>query len=108
MEKTLDTKLAALKKDPASRVFILADAKDADMAFGRPRKSGDDPQQRRLAAARAAEQRDDLALAQSERNVLQHRRAGFAGALRIGLTDVADVEQDGGGGVEHERVSGQD
>ncbi len=34
MEKTLDAKLAALKKDPNSRVFILADAKDADMAFG--------------------------------------------------------------------------
>lgn len=34
MEKTLDLKLAALKKDPASRVFILADARDADMAFG--------------------------------------------------------------------------
>ena len=34
MEKTLDVKLAALKKDPGSRVFILADAKDADMAFG--------------------------------------------------------------------------
>jgi hypothetical protein len=34
MEKSLDTKLAALKKDPGSRVFILADAKDADMAFG--------------------------------------------------------------------------
>jgi hypothetical protein len=34
MEKTLDVKLAALKKDPASPVFILADAKDADMAFG--------------------------------------------------------------------------
>lgn len=34
MEKTLDVKLAALKKDSASRVFILADAKDADMAFG--------------------------------------------------------------------------
>ncbi|MGD0730728.1 MAG: hypothetical protein ABR956_05650 [Terracidiphilus sp.] len=34
MEKTLDIKLSALKKDPASRVFILADAKDADMAFG--------------------------------------------------------------------------
>ncbi len=34
MKKTLDVKLAALKKDPASRVFILADAKDADMAFG--------------------------------------------------------------------------
>ena len=34
MEKTLEVKLAALKKDPASRVFILADAKDADMGFG--------------------------------------------------------------------------
>lgn len=34
MEKTLDVKLAALKKDPNSRVFVLADAKDADMAFG--------------------------------------------------------------------------
>ncbi len=34
MEKTLDVKLAALKNDPSSRVFILADAKDADMAFG--------------------------------------------------------------------------
>jgi hypothetical protein len=34
MEKTLEVKLAALKKDPSSNVFILADAKDADMAFG--------------------------------------------------------------------------
>jgi hypothetical protein len=34
MEKALDSKLAALKKDPCSREFILADAKDADMAFG--------------------------------------------------------------------------
>ncbi len=34
MEKTLDVKLAALKNDPSSGVFILADAKDADMAFG--------------------------------------------------------------------------
>lgn len=34
MKKTLDLKLAALKKDAASRAFILADAKDADMAFG--------------------------------------------------------------------------
>ena len=34
MEKTLDRKLAALKHDPACREFILADAKDADMAFG--------------------------------------------------------------------------
>jgi hypothetical protein len=32
--KSLDTKLAELKADPSSRVFILADAKDGDMAFG--------------------------------------------------------------------------
>lgn len=34
VEKTLDVKLAALREDPTCRVFILADAKDADMAFG--------------------------------------------------------------------------
>lgn len=32
--KSLDTKLAAIKADRANRTFILADAKDADMAFG--------------------------------------------------------------------------
>ena len=32
--KTLDTKLAELKANPSSRAFIIADAKDADMAFG--------------------------------------------------------------------------
>jgi len=34
MEKTLDAKLAALKTNPRGGEFILADAKDADMAFG--------------------------------------------------------------------------
>ncbi|MBI5385292.1 MAG: hypothetical protein HZA90_11480 [Verrucomicrobia bacterium] len=34
MTKSLDTKLAAIKASRASRAFILADAKDADMAFG--------------------------------------------------------------------------
>jgi hypothetical protein len=34
MEKSLDRKLAAIHSDPNSREFILADAKDADMAFG--------------------------------------------------------------------------
>ena len=34
MQKTLDTKLAALKLNPTGKDFILADAKDADMAFG--------------------------------------------------------------------------
>lgn len=34
MEKSLDRKLAALKADRAAREFIIADAKDADMAYG--------------------------------------------------------------------------
>jgi hypothetical protein len=34
MQKTLDQKLARILADPACRDFILADAKDADMAFG--------------------------------------------------------------------------
>ena len=34
MDKTLDRKLAAIHANPNSREFILADAKDADMAFG--------------------------------------------------------------------------
>lgn len=32
--KTLDKKLAEIRANPSSRAFILADAKDADMAFG--------------------------------------------------------------------------
>src|SRR5580704_11904841 len=32
--KSLDTKLAQVKADRAARAFIIADAKDADMAFG--------------------------------------------------------------------------
>ncbi|MBI2926981.1 MAG: hypothetical protein HYY24_14900 [Verrucomicrobia bacterium] len=34
MTKSLDNKRAEIKANPASRAFILADAKDADMAFG--------------------------------------------------------------------------
>src|SRR5260370_12312188 len=32
--KSLDTKLAEIKSNRSSRAFIIADAKDADMAFG--------------------------------------------------------------------------
>src|ERR1700757_5480424 len=32
--KALDSKLAEIKAQPRSHAFILADAKDADMAFG--------------------------------------------------------------------------
>ncbi len=34
MEKTLDRKLAQILADPTCREFIIADAKDADMAYG--------------------------------------------------------------------------
>jgi len=34
MSKSLDSKLAEVRSNPASRAFVLADAKDADMAFG--------------------------------------------------------------------------
>src|SRR4030095_14693204 len=34
MLKSLDSKLAEIRRNPLSRAFILADAKDADMAFG--------------------------------------------------------------------------
>lgn len=34
MQKSLDTKLAEVKANQSSRSFIIADAKDADMAFG--------------------------------------------------------------------------
>jgi hypothetical protein len=34
MQRTLDTKLADIHADPDTNAFILADAKDADMAFG--------------------------------------------------------------------------
>jgi hypothetical protein len=32
--KSLDAKLAEIKSNPSSNAFIIADAKDADMAFG--------------------------------------------------------------------------
>ena len=34
MEKSLDVKIAKIRANPASREFILADAKDPDMAYG--------------------------------------------------------------------------
>ena len=44
MQKSLDQKLARILADPSCRDFILADAKDADMAFGlsAPGKSRED------------------------------------------------------------------
>ena len=46
------------------------DAVDVDLAAGRPLEAGQHPQQRRLAAARAAEQAEDLLLVDVERDVV--------------------------------------
>jgi len=34
VEKSLDRKLAEIRKNRDTKTFIIADAKDADMAFG--------------------------------------------------------------------------
>ena len=34
MQKSLDSKLGEIKANPSTRAFVIADAKDADMAFG--------------------------------------------------------------------------
>ena len=34
MQKSLDTKLAEIRRNPQTRTFIIADAKDPDMARG--------------------------------------------------------------------------
>ena len=57
------------------------------LAGGRRQQAGDDAQQRRLAGAGAAEQRDHLALAQGEVDVVQHHEIGV-GVLVIGLPAV--------------------
>jgi hypothetical protein len=60
MHKSLNQKLAALHADPAGcREFILADAKDADMAFGMPStgvQRGDDGRERFRTLAEYREQ----------------------------------------------------
>ena len=70
-------------------------------ALGRAGEAGDEPQQGRLAAAGAAEQRDDLARAQGQRDVLQDRRALLARALGEALAHMGDVEQRRSGHIEH-------
>ncbi len=60
----------------------------------RPRQPGDDAQQRRLAAARAAEQGDDLACLEAQRNVAQHRRAHSPDPVGR-LADFVDAQERG-------------
>lgn len=72
MNKSLDQKLAAIHADPTGcREFILADAKDADMAFGMP--------------ATGVELRDDG----SERyRTLEEYREQMRAVVRQGIVDI--------------------
>jgi hypothetical protein len=58
MQKSLDTRLVRILANPASNDFILADAKDADMAFGLAspgqHRKGDEERLRTIAEYRAA------------------------------------------------------
>jgi len=78
MQKTLDQKLQALKQNPAADVFILADAKDADMAFGitAPGKTAGGERWKTLGEYRA-----------------QIREVGKQGLVDIMLCSASNVEQ---------------
>ena len=78
--------------DAVGRAFELLALVD-HLAARRPDQSGDDAQQRRLPAARAAQETDDLALVEYGGHAFEHRRAviGVAAAA-VALGDVADLE----------------
>jgi hypothetical protein len=70
--KSLDLKLARLRKDPASRDFILGDAKDADMARG---------------IATAGLRRGETSPARRYRSLAEYRE-GMREIVRQGLVDI--------------------
>ena len=67
-------------------------AADADPPRGLRLQPGDDPQERGLAAARGAEQHDELAVGDVEVHALEHV------GLAEGLADLVDLELGHGGG----------
>jgi hypothetical protein len=69
-----------------------AAAGNPDLATARRHEAGDDAQQGGLAAARAAEQRDDLVAGEGEVDVVEHEHI-VAAALGIVLADTVDLEQ---------------
>ncbi len=77
-------------------------AMEADGPFCRFDETGDDAQKRGLAAAGAAEEADDLAFVQSERDMIEHQGAFFAGAGAIALANVFDFEKRLRCNVEHD------
>jgi hypothetical protein len=91
MEKTLDQKLAAIHADPhGAKAFIIADAKDADMAFGvgapgrSPESHAGESRQRTLAEYRgqirqviAQSEVDIVLMSASTAEVMVHRERLF-------------------------------
>ena len=75
----------ALVRRNAGDVPALED----DAPLGRPDEPGEDPQQRRLAAARGAEQRDELTVADLERDVVE------GDDLPVPVRDPVDLEPGG-------------
>jgi hypothetical protein len=72
-------------------------------ALGRRGEPGDQVQQRGLAAARVADQRDELALCHGEVDVAQRREHPFA---RLeGLLDAGDLDEFAGQGIVHDFTS---
>jgi hypothetical protein len=78
-----------LLEHDADRRVRLADrlAVEPDLAFARAVEAGDQAQKRGLAAAGAADERDDLGLAHGERHAGERLRA-----VRIGLGEVRELE----------------
>lgn len=107
MQKTLDQKLASLRADPRARDFILADAKDADMAWGiaspgaaypprpdRPALRGMAPFLEEMRELVRSGLLDILLASTSTMSVLAHRENLFAGSPvtpAIRANDTTDV-----------------
>src|ERR1700722_84761 len=77
---------------------------DRHLALAGRHEAGDDAQQGGLAAARAAEQRDDLILAQLQADVVEHQQV-LAAALGIELAHMVDFDQRRGGCVHAELLN---
>ena len=77
---------------------------DRHLAFAGRHQAGDDAQQRGLAAARAAEQRDDLVLAQPQADIVEDQQV-LAAALGVELAHMVDFDQRRGGCVHAELLN---
>src|ERR687895_472143 len=59
-------------------------ALDPDLTLGRPDQPGQDPQHRRLSAARLADQHDELLAADADAHVAERQRGAVTGLVALG------------------------